>query len=587
MRARPILALLLALAPVTALANAQIIIVNVNQAGVGFNDTTAATPIGGNSGTTIGQQRLNAFQTAADIWGSILDSTVPIYVNAQFVALSCTATTAILGSASTLTVWRDFPGAALAQTWYPQALADRIAGVELNATAGTAGNDIAANFNVNLGKANCLTGQGWYLGFDNNHGSQIDLVTVLLHELGHGLGFASFVSPSNGAEFQGLDDIYEAFMIDNVTNARWTGLTNAERFASMKNFQHVALDGPHVVADIPSTLGGTPKLAITAPPAIAQNVGLATASFGTPFVDNGVSGDLALIVDGGGASTSDGCEAATNDLTGKLAVIDRGICSFTVKALSAQNAGAVGVIIVNNIASVPPPGLGGSDANVHITAVGITLEDGNAIKTALAQGTVTGQLFGDRSLLAGADAQGRGLVYTPNPVVSGSSVSHWDTSASPNLLMEPAINGDLLHRPDLTLSLLRDIGWASDRDVDNAADDVDNCPSITNASQADGNADGIGDACEMTPVLNCVKMTRNGLVARFGYVNPETVSRSLASGGVFNFVTPASTGSPPTTFAAGTHNDVFEATFKLKVGIWVLGDQFVVAGPFRAPTCSN
>jgi predicted lysophospholipase L1 biosynthesis ABC-type transport system permease subunit len=45
----------------------------------------------------------------------------------------------------------------------------------------------------------------------------------------------------------------------------------------------------------------------------------------------------------------------------------------------------------------------------------------------------------------------------------GSSVSHWDTIAFPNQLMEPAINGDLTHSVvppnDLTFKLLRDLGW--------------------------------------------------------------------------------------------------------------------------------
>ena len=54
-------------------------------------------------------------------------------------------------------------------------------------------------------------------------------------------------------------------------------------------------------------------------------------------------------------------------------------------------------------------------------------------------------------------------MYAPNPVDPGSSVSHYDTFASPNLLMEPNISGDLTHNvsppSDLTLPLLRDLGW--------------------------------------------------------------------------------------------------------------------------------
>jgi hypothetical protein len=55
-------------------------------------------------------------------------------------------------------------------------------------------------------------------------------------------------------------------------------------------------------------------------------------------------------------------------------------------------------------------------------------------------------------------------MYAPNPVSSGSSVSHWDVSLYANQLMEPDISGDLVHSvavpADLTGSQLRDVGWA-------------------------------------------------------------------------------------------------------------------------------
>ena len=70
-------------------------------------------------------------------------------------------------------------------------------------------------------------------------------------------------------------------------------------------------------------------------------------------------------------------------------------------------------------------------------------------------------------------------MFNPNPTVAGSSISHWDTIAFPNLLMEPAINPDLtlsVKPPqDLTLSLMRDIGWYPDADNDGLADDQDQC----------------------------------------------------------------------------------------------------------------
>jgi hypothetical protein len=48
-----------------------------------------------------------------------------------------------------------------------------------------------------------------------------------------------------------------------------------------------------------------------------------------------------------------------------------------------------------------------------------------------------------------------------NPVQPGSSVSHWDPIATPNLLMEPAINVDLQYKPDLSEQLMEDIGWGA------------------------------------------------------------------------------------------------------------------------------
>jgi hypothetical protein len=61
--------------------------------------------------------------------------------------------------------------------------------------------------------------------------------------------------------------------------------------------------------------------------------------------------------------------------------------------------------------------------------------------------------------LSGADASNRVKLYAPNPLVSGSSTSHWDVSAFPNLLMEPAINNNLSSTVDLTLWHFGDMGW--------------------------------------------------------------------------------------------------------------------------------
>ncbi|MEO8936627.1 MAG: PA domain-containing protein [Burkholderiaceae bacterium] len=461
-----------AFASSVASAAATISITNVNAAGVGFNDATPAPPVGGNTGTTLGQQRLNAFTYAANIWGRTLTSDVTINIQAQFSALACTATSATLGSAGATQIFRDFAGAPVAGHWYSYALANKLAGADL----GTGTPQINANFNSNLGlNANCLPGSPFYLGLDNKAGTAIDLVEVLLHELGHGLGFQTFTSGSSGAFQSNFPSIWDKYLLDNTTNKTWDTMTAAERVVSAVNTQHLVWTGAGVTAAAPSVLqAGTPELAITAPASAITTYVVGTASFGATLSASAVTAEIVQVVDQADGKTGLACDAALSPsnaaaVAGKIALVDRGVCGFAVKALTVQNAGAVGVVIADNVAGSPPPGLGGVDPNVTIPAVRITLADGTVLKNALAKRTrtksagVIGKLDLNPAVLAGADATGRVYLYTPNPFISGSSVSHYDTSAFPNLLMEPNINSDLTQMvtppKDLTFTLLRDIGW--------------------------------------------------------------------------------------------------------------------------------
>jgi len=126
---------------------ANIIIVNRDGPDEGLNDPTPVAPVGGNPGTTIGQQRLNVFQRGAEFWGARLVSSVPIRVAAQFNSLSCTANAGTLGSAGPVTLFRDFAGAPVAKTYYASALANALAGTDLDPAA----DDIDATFNSDVG----------------------------------------------------------------------------------------------------------------------------------------------------------------------------------------------------------------------------------------------------------------------------------------------------------------------------------------------------------------------------------------------------------------------------------------------------
>src|SRR5205823_11921864 len=67
-----------------AFGAATIIIQNNDTANTGFNDPTPVNPVGNNTGTTLGQQRLNAFQFAANVWGATISSNVTITIRASW-----------------------------------------------------------------------------------------------------------------------------------------------------------------------------------------------------------------------------------------------------------------------------------------------------------------------------------------------------------------------------------------------------------------------------------------------------------------------------------------------------------------------
>lgn len=305
-------------------------IINNDGAGEGFNDATAAFVVGegGNSGTTRGQQRLNVFNAAAAVWGAFLDSSVPTSVRSNFNPIpGCTSSGGVLGSAGTINVNLNFPGAEFPGTLYHAALANKRSGVDQV----PANPEMQAQFNTDIDSACLGTGTRFYYGLDNATPSQrVNLFVVVLHEIGHGVGFSSFVTGSTGAFLAGFPDIYSRYMWDETVDLYWYQMTDAQRQASALNTNNVFWDGPSV-------------------------------------------------------------RLASSYLTG------------------GRQAGT------NRVA-----------------------------------------------------------LHTPNPLQSGSSISHFSTAASPNLLMEPSINPGLSLDLDLARQVMRDIGWYRDSTADTVADTITN-----------------------------------------------------------------------------------------------------------------
>ena len=115
-----------------------------------------------------------------------------------------------------------------------------------------------------------------------------------------------------------------------------------------------------------------------------NNINAGSGAFGPTEFD--VTGIMSLVNDATNP-IGDGCETITTVLTTQIAIIDRGSCNFTVKVKNAQNAGAIGAIIANNVAAGVDGGgvinMGGTDDTISIPSLLISLEKANEIKTAL------------------------------------------------------------------------------------------------------------------------------------------------------------------------------------------------------------
>ncbi|PIV32958.1 MAG: peptidase, partial [Lysobacterales bacterium CG02_land_8_20_14_3_00_62_12] len=311
-RLRPIFLTVVAGLMAPLVQSATITVVNTDGAGEGFNDPTVVAALPSNPFTTLGQQRLHVFQTAANQWGALLVSAIEIRVQAAFNPLACNQTSAVLGSAGAITIHNNFANAPVANVWYNSALASSLAGVDING----ASNDINSQFNVDIDNGACLTGTtGWYystLASDSTPAGRIPLLPVVFHELAHGLGFQTFTSSSTGAFNGGTPSIWDTFLADAVTGTTWINMaSNAVRQASAISDPNLIWKGPRVTLDKVSFLGPAPVLIVTAPAAIAGEKVAAPAAFGAAVPPAGISGEVLAASDTGGTSALDGCESLT------------------------------------------------------------------------------------------------------------------------------------------------------------------------------------------------------------------------------------------------------------------------------------
>jgi extracellular elastinolytic metalloproteinase len=132
-------------------------------------------------------------------------------------------------------------------------------------------------------------------------------------------------------------------------------------------------------------------LTVNTPLNIAASYTATSGSFGPALPAIPLTGDIVLLEDLV-APTADGCESIVNaaQLSGKIVLINQGLCGLDYKVQAAQNAGAIAVIIANTIGFLIP--MPGTTGNITIPSIMISQADANVIKSELLLGTVNGSI---------------------------------------------------------------------------------------------------------------------------------------------------------------------------------------------------
>jgi hypothetical protein len=177
--------------------------------------------------------------------------------------------------------------------------------------------------------------------------------------------------------------------------------------------------------------------------------------------------------------------------------------------------------------------------------------------------------------LASAWVYGTGIKLTDAIAAADDAIATGTVKSAPYF--------GLLHTANLgEVTYISPRNWQGpglDGDGDGIANIVDNCPYVSNASQTDADANGLGDACEITPFVQCVLPLSTGYRAYFGYDNPY-IERRIALG-VKNRVSGGTTSvDPPVVYPKGNQQWAFSVDAPASSSVsWTLGGLTATATP--------
>ena len=191
------------------------------------------------------EQAKTAFNQAVNIWSKYLISSQTIRIKATWSSLAA-GTLAVSGATR---IYKNFTNVPYTNVWYPVPLAEALAGRDLN--AGDTDITVTVNSNIN-----------WYYGTDGKAQSgRYDMITIVLHEIAHGLGFSTSVELVNSdtqAQYgqSGSAYIYDTFIQDNnkikITNTGVYGNPSTDlKNAVTSNALYFGLKNPKLATALP------------------------------------------------------------------------------------------------------------------------------------------------------------------------------------------------------------------------------------------------------------------------------------------------------------------------------------------------
>ena len=295
-------------------------------------------------------------------------------------------------------------------------------------------------------------------------------------------------------------DTFSAHIFDNDAGRAWMAMSNAQRAASAMNVRHLVWNGQNVTKTAQLLLAkGAPRIRVSPMPSGFTGA-ISEASFG-PLLSAGAVTNLLVL-----GRPLDGC-AVPPDYNDAIVLFVGGGCPSVQKASLAEAGGAVAVLITDPAGISPPSSVEvplDQEAMfpLHIPVIGVTETDALVLEGF----TAPVSLEADAAALVGADDQGRMYLYASDPMLPGSTVSHWDPLVRPDLLQEPSATVDASHDIRLEVALMRDIGWAPfcgngrldpDEACDSGANNSDTTPGACRSTCVNARCgDGVTDPSE-------------------------------------------------------------------------------------------